>query len=1295
MGQAFNQFVDKVKNNQVGDYTFIDADTIRGPDGKGYRLQGYDAPEVSGFKGGYWKPGTAGSYEGTQAIINLATSGGFNNVVKTGKTDPNGREIIRLHNPEGEDFTEKLISSGVLRPGQYTTQEDIVSAEVAQLFRDDNFDDTEWGRAAKTVADAVKRDSDEDLQFKEQAINELLYSQRPDKYTSAVQFRSPDRDLDNNSLNPFSDSWSQGWVSARESAYGFASLLGDVTDSEWLSNVGEAGVARAQADFGEKGRLLLDYQDVNGFGDAIEYVSNNFAISLPYLLGIAGSAAGAAVAGPALGLGTVGTFALGATAPASIYAGQTWNEMEGEKNPFIALGSGVAQATLDRLGLSALIRTGKGSKQLLRDAVNELVKQGNTREVAERTVANATRRELGGFLGDAAKIASEQLRSKEVAKKALRNLIVAGGSEAATEALQEATGYYAAVIGSDKTPDASELANRVINGAIAGGTIGGAISIPGSIVDTAAWADVAGKLSIVSPEDNTFFQEAIRKEEENHGYVRTTGEVLDTIAEDVTDVESDINLLAEGEVERRKNQSLVDEGVERLSNIQALWQNSVRNVLPPALQEKYEAARYLAEFFGGNVADQRTLSGPTFENFKHHVVTKFRNMVGQPENVYAILNKGKRVTNDDRIRISQRVYSTLQNAIDKKTNRFNIDLVSDTDPDKVLLSEIARDLNRLGDELWRQQKEFNPDLGYVDNYLFKYKSINPSAVTNNKKGFINALQKEYGLSRGEALQITDAILNSNEVNDIDEAFSVVKGSGKPSSHKSRSFGLSEKESFQEFVEQDLFANISNASRSAARYIAHQKYIGDNNKVINRLLDQMKKQGASDREIGKVAAGIKDFIDAESGNYKRPTTDSGKKLLEIQKNFLFYTALAGLPLATISSTVEVMLVNAGLRYDQIFGKGKDGSIQAIAKEGGKTISAALDDVTKALTDRALTKDLSNPNKVIARDLGYYSWDVGAATTTGVTEVRKDRQKALEIFFKVTGLQGWTNYTRVARGAIAGDYILDKLDVVSNYNNSKGPNNPKTKEIQEAEESLLNIGIDPKRMSDIKRKMDADLPLTEQEQKLYEDFMRDGMFNFVNNAIALPQTANRPLFYQDPRLALFTQFNGFIATFTAHHIPKMWNEYVKRGTPAMKYNTFAVATTMIALGFISQELKDRIKFFGENPYLEPHEKWRRAVYASGLLGSGERVIDFFFPLYGEERTSGALDWTFTTVRGESPALSNISRLINATGRVLGGEPQEGIRQGLKVVPGLGPFNEINTAVSHLLTGNWQYITGGNNG
>ena len=104
------------------------------------------------------------------------------------------------------------------------------------------------------------------------------------------------------------------------------------------------------------------------------------------------------------------------------------------------------------------------------------------------------------------------------------------------------------------------------------------------------------------------------------------------------------------------------------------------------------------------------------------------------------------------------------------------------------------------------------------------------------------------------------------------------------------------------------------------------------------------------------------------------------------------------------------------------------------------------------------------------------------------------------------------------------------------------------------------------------------ISEADRNYWLEQNREGFFNFVNDAIALPQSANRPLIFQDPRFALFTQFQGFIATFTANHIPKMYAQAIKRGTPGMRYSVFATLSTMIVLGFVSQHLKDLLKYGG---------------------------------------------------------------------------------------------------------------------
>ena len=248
----------------------------------------------------------------------------------------------------------------------------------------------------------------------------------------------------------------------------------------------------------------------------------------------------------------------------------------------------------------------------------------------------------------------------------------------------------------------------------------------------------------------------------------------------------------------------------------------------------------------------------------------------------------------------------------------------------------------------------------------------------------------------------------------------------------------------------------------------------------------------------------------------------------------------------------------------------------------------------------------------------------------------------------------------------DYIEDNLQLIADAD----PDNI-TNEVQEAREMLRNLGMNVDDMLQLRGEMMKG-PLSAEQQQVFDDNIREGMFNWINDAVALPQSANRPLIYQDPRFALFTQFQGFIATFTANHIPKLWGEYVKRGTPSMKYNAFAVMSTMIVLGFASQYLKDLIKYgSGENPYLEDPEYIQRGIRASGLLGTGERVLDIFAPIY-EKRSRGPGDWLYNQVTGESPAAANLARAGKGGLQVLSGDPSEGARNIFKTAPVISPLS-----------------------
>ena len=1266
-----------VQSSQTGlagtDYTFIDADTIKDKEGNSYRLAGIDAPEVEKIVNDKYRLGTAGGQAATDTLRGLANDMGFTNVAPLLDADGNpqvdqfGRTLVDLKDSTGASFKSKILESGVLGTTRYTDATDTLTADLGELRREQarlagESTNDEWDKARNKIEAAMHDEGAKQFGFRRAALDEAqLAAANASGYghffaSDNVQVRDYDRSIRNESNNPFSDSWEQGWIGIKEASYGMLNMLGETTGNEWIEDIGSAGVERAQTQIRDYGSVLRDWKDVDGFDTAIQFVANNAAMSLPYMA----LTVPAAIATPL------------AAIPAGVYAGQAWNEMEGEKNAAVALGTGVAQAALDKIGLGYIVGSaGKvGGKDLLKRGVDALVAKGMAKEAAEAQVMNATRKELAGFVGDAAQIAREQIEAKKVFMNLAKTAGVGAGGEAVTEGMQEAIGYLGATAGSDKVFDFKELQDRALAGAIAGGALGGAFAVPGSLYETGAWADVAVRQAPADAQRLSRAGKWAEAERAQHGRVKDVSEL---IAETKARVGQDANIASLDERKQvhkqtQKAKSTGDRIFDVVSSTPALWRGATRHIFSPELQDRSRSLRILADMFGGNL--QRTFSGSSYENSKHHRVTIYKNMVELPERFFSGFNNGKVTTRGQREQISRQVYDQLQAAIDPETKQFNPDLIPEG-PHKQAILALQRQLDTLGNKMYQDQAAHNPDLGYQHNYLTRYKAFDKKAIHDNRPRFIKTLMDEFGFSEADAAQLTDAITDNDNVDDLAAALDVTEAAGKPGSHKQRSLNLAEKEAFQDFMEKDLFRNVNAAAKSASRYTAYQEYVGENHSVINRLLADAEAEGVDPNVINKIAAQMDSYLQAESGNYKRAKSDAGKKLERVQKNFMMVTTLAGLPLATISSFVEVALTMKGLNMDQLFGKNGQGGINAMGHELAHTLWSGMGKVA-SVADRKQRYPAATEAKQLIKNLGFYDWDVGAATTTGVSETVPWQQTIYENFFTWTGLQGWTNYTRSVRAAMAGDYITDKLQIIFDSD----PNNI-TNEIQEARESLRNIGINVDDMLDAYQGGGMFDPA---KYDVIEKNMREGMFNWVNEAVALPQAANRPLIYQDPRFALFTQFQGFIATFTANHIPKLWGEYVKRGTPAMKYNAFAVMTTMIMLGFVSQYLKDLIKYgearkFGpaDHPYLNNSEYIQRGIRASGLLGTGERVLDQFFPMY-EQRSDGPGDWLWNQTSGESPALGYAKRGLKGAGHLVEGDIGKAAKEATRFVPGAGVINWI---------------------
>lgn len=1391
-------------NRQLGQtgFSFLDADTLQrgqGENAKKYRLLGYDSPEVAKIIGGKFKAGTAGGEQATQTIWELANKFGYTNIKP--QVDDKGNEVLDstgtrtmadLYNENGESFKDKLLQEGIFNPTRrFATDRDRMISSIGDLDRSYNSlnnvkltgDDEVWDKAASVLRKAEHNEGEKRLGLKGvapteaalEAANALGYGDYFLQNTVATRRR--DRNLNNESLNPLSDSWEKGWLSVLESSYGFLEMAGDTLGSEYVSEIGEEGVQRARENMAYYGTALTDYRDVNGVMDAISFVSNNMALSLPYMAVTVGGMMLGNLATPgiaALGLGAKGfqaaKYGAQTLAPSSVYAGMTWNEMEGEKSAAIAFGSGIAQATLDRLGIFGISRVGKAPKKLFNEASEQLTnlqktirlgktKTGEykknklgkaaeeaetifnrlagsslgvqfgltaakelTKEQAEQVVASASRREIANMFKDGAKIAKEQYAGKKVIMDLVGNTGRAGLSEGITELGQEVTGYVSAVIGSDKLFDMNELKHRAVTAAIVGTAVGGPLGTPGTVVNAAAWHNVdrlIGNAELNEASESYQFAEQESDLKTNLQNAKDTRQEIEVNkAKKNTIPITTLNEKATREEERQKDENVEDRALGALKKFPNLFKGATAAIFDKTLMRDSAIARKIGSQFGAFL--QKINPGSTFESSKLLNRSFLRNIVEDPDVYYDAVIGNNKNTRANRRSASERMYKLWELSQDKNGNfnknksRNQAKQLNMTDAEANAHIGLIESLQRLSDEGLKQSRASGLSLKKLRSYMSKYRSISVKAIAKNRPKFEAALMSEYKISQNEAKEITDRIL-SNNITNIDEAFTVAKGELTPGFAHERTMKLSEKESMKEFLEQDVFANVASYTHSLSRHVAHNQFVGKDGEVLAWELNKMEleltpKYGAKKaRQItDKVALGMKNYLDAESGNYKRATSDAGKKLESIQRSFMLFTTLAGLPLATISSFVELALTGRSLTASQL-----NGLFKAQGKELANTLYRGMIDIAnKAPAVNINESNRMSEAQIVLRNLGYHEYDVGAATTVGATEINAWQQDIMKSFFKWNGLQGWTNYTRAVRASIAVDFINDKLKIIHTYNiqNVDGKA-PMTREVQLARESLRNLGMDVDFMADLFErfenygdgqsanqvfKMDATIPdahvpegelplrtsiLSKQEEQLRNENINEAMFNFINEAVALPMSSNRPLIYQDPRFALFFQFQGFMATFTANHIPRMWGEYVKRGSPEMKYSAFATMATMIMIGFASQALKDMIKYEeGENEYLDTPRYIRRGITSSGLLGTYERVLDQFFPMYTttapKDEANGR--WMLRTIASESPAASNLKRLVDGFGNIIEGEVGSGVRKIAKSTPFIGSVNRATNQI-----------------
>lgn len=671
----------------------------------------------------------------------------------------------------------------------------------------------------------------------------------------------------------------------------------------------------------------------------------------------------------------------------------------------------------------------------------------------------------------------------------------------------------------------------------------------------------------------------------------------------------------------------------------------------------------------------------------------------------------KPITRPEGTTSNKKVKSTseIMNAIDwdnlpvrKDSNgkRQKIQFKENSEP----LKSLIQDLYNIDESIYngitsRQIESGEALIGELQDHVFRSKSFLKDKIAANKEKFAQILSKEKNLSIDVATEVTETILDNPDAHTLEDAFDLTRGGLYPSGFKRRSLDIADSRAFDEFLQNNILDNLEQQMKGAARYMASMRYLGKDSKLLSQVMSKIYNELVASGEpnaqeiVEDLAKDVRDLVNADSGNYKRIESDAVRGG---QKFATLFGVLTMLPLAAPMSIVEFALAPLGVNlqafnknvgsFGMVLGQQMYDYFKTIGRGLGAPISRSIVDTSIKSRKKKLIEN-DDPRYVMYDDpagltgrVGMSNQRTGQATLVGVSETSELTKTIMDSFFKFIGLTNVTNASRQARASIYNDFLINHLDIIES---SRGmPTNASA----ESRQMLEEMGLPVDRMLDLSRKLIAD-PNNVSLLREWERQFDNGLYNFVNAAVPMPQAMSRPLIYSDPHFALFMQFQGFISQFTATHIPRIYRLATK-GTPGMKYSAFATMTSMLMLGYAAQHLKDLIKFGEGTPYLTDNEKYLRALYSSGLLGTTERILsnNYLFPLY-KDRTRGVVESTWSLVSGEAPA----SNIVENTYKLFKGVLEEDSRATIKSATSLTP---VVSPLKHrfydgLVENNW--ITG----
>lgn len=1264
-----SSFVDA--DNAIGEatgLTLTDPDTVRlgrpmeGEDGEYYqsiRIPGVDALEVEHYTGSGVVRGDYGGARLNDNVLRLINDGGYNQVVSSGEVDDTGNRLLGdLQNDKGESLQQKLLYHNLVMPTEYSSSDDVTTFIVGNVDRRKRIQNglaNEWDIASLELMEDRYAGSNRG-ETKPLANSEAEYAQRPNAY-SGVAFRQNDRTINNKAKSMMGTAFELGKLGVVEGVYGAIEMFGEMFDVDSMSRYGDAHQKRLkheieslpindnQAAFDEDGNWRL-----KGIADFTEFVLINAAQSAPYMANtIIATALAPVTAGASL------------VSPAAVYAGMVYNEQpEDNKNEAAALFSGVAQAALDILGIKVGAQAGRMlTSESLEKVVKEVAKKKDiSLEDAEKLTAKSFQTALRSLNRDTLKALESDIAITNIAKGVGKAAGVGLIGEGVTETAQE----LLAMAGEMREVDQNEARSRLLNAFVAGSALGGAFGTASGVVDYATVQNSIGKHRKTADEGNRDIKFQ-NKERAKYKRVRSKDDIITEYESKTLNLQDQtLAELGEAEYSQREQKGMFSRaiGYARNAGVKGFFEGFKANTLNRYIN--IDELRDLGSVLGANNIN----SGADDEVALQLRLGGLNSMVPIEEQAQESLkvNGTAAVSKIIYDPVVQRFVKVL---LQKSKDKGNIDLHQVALDNNLSLKtdnqyyNIQKPILDFASKLANLDRAANRSLGSTMNT----KTIDRAALEKDFEGFKELLVASYGISPQQAQVMAEDIRDINSISTPEDAMDKDLNSLEKDFDAGPMADIKElhkNPDFSKFFNNNIFYNIAALNSATAHKDINDKYFGSGGRKIAGMLKLANKNGKiTEEQMHFLAAELNDYMEMKRGRYGRIENDFLRKT---QQNLIFFTTLNQLPLATLASLVELSLLPRFLTRDQVFKQ-----IAPLAKTTAFEMANYINEITSKAGVTQRKSFLKGGREQLAVT-GYFDQQQSAMQRAGVDDASGRKSNLMNAFFKLIFLQGFTNITRATRLSIFGDYLLERIQVLDEMD-------PNTVGYLEAKEELTALNLDYDFLLEVYK---SEGKLSKEMGDSVEQQILTAEVRFTEQAVAHPRVGNRPKFYNDPRLALLTSFQGFIASFTATILPSIYKGVAGRtlGARAESLKTIAM---LIAFGFLAQYIRDIVKY-GEAPdWLDDEEKFQRAIYSSGLLGTAERVYDIFDPLY-PQRSTGAIDSVGNFLEGELPAISYMSRIGTTFNKALEGDLPGAARQGFKSLPIVGPLHQGAVATEDYL-------------